>query len=315
MRALEAGFRLRMEQASWALAEGVRHQTEAWLRRPTSPLTLELKDGHRLDLLLAQPQERRQWVRYAVASAKEVASSLIPEARFEARAAKGGLEALYEGEWLPIRWDQLTAARGWGIGFEGEARLVDAIERHVFSELTRRLATCLRTSGKILARRSFETARMPRAMAEPLERLILDVMNEEARVASGASLLEDFLEKTDLRVKYPGLGRKNGARVQVSWVTEPAAVERKVGAMRRSDEMVLVTPYHLAERLGSEPQALANDFGFAVRQAPAHPLGPLAALAPEMRQAIRDYVQERAFATTARLREREAEDSLAREES
>ena len=45
---------------------------------------------------------------------------------------------------------------------------------------------------------------------------ILDILNEDERYARVAPLIEDFLEKTDLRVRYPRLKRKRGGRVQVT---------------------------------------------------------------------------------------------------
>ena len=42
---------------------------------------------------------------------------------------------------------------------------------------------------------------------------MLDILNEKKRIARTAPLLEDLLEQTDFRVKYAGLGRRNGARL------------------------------------------------------------------------------------------------------
>ena len=83
------------------------------------------------------------------------------------------------------------------------------------------------------------------------EHLILDILNEDDRHAKVAPLVEDFLEKTDLRVKYPGLRRKRGGRVQVTSIVAPELHETKLEAIKLAEEFVFLSPLSLAEFVDS----------------------------------------------------------------
>jgi hypothetical protein len=156
-----------------------------------------------------------------------------------------------------LRFDQMLDARFWRIGFVFETRdLCDAFAQEVVRSVALRLASGLLGVQRILERFN------PKALTQELrivpwpgdrrfEHLILDVLNENERQATLAPLVEDFLEKTDLRVKYPGLKRKRGARVQVTSMVAPELHKTKLQAIKLAEEFVFLSPLSLAEFVNS----------------------------------------------------------------
>ena len=65
-------------------------------------------------------------------------------------------------------------------------------------------------------------------------------------MAERASLWEDLFEWTDLRVKYPGLKRNNGARIQVKLIGTEAVENDTINNSKRRDFYVIVSPVGLA---------------------------------------------------------------------
>src|SRR5262245_60571033 len=159
--------------------------------------------------------------------AAEPGSDSPPRLRFKL------VDASFDGASITtLRLDQMLDARFWRIGFTFEPRdLCDAFAREVVRSATQRLASQLRGLQRILERLSHERFSqttlkqdlriVPYPSERRFEHLILDILNEENHHANVALLVEDFLEKTDLRVKYPELKRRRGARVQVTSITEP----------------------------------------------------------------------------------------------
>jgi hypothetical protein len=168
---------------------------------------------------------------------------------------------------------------------------------------------------------------------------MLDILNEEDHHARRARLFEDFLEKTDLRVSYPELVRKHGARVQVTSIIEPEQHKTKRQAIKLAEEFVFLSPLSLAEFVnslrGHTPVAWTSDtlpfalttlwgclgvkpldvpqlacelkrimFG-AMTGMPNSPLGPMVRVPLPIRQLIRLFVETHAMACTSRLRKRE----------
>jgi len=149
-----------------------------------------------------------------------------------------------------------------------------------------------------------------------------------------APLVEDFLEKTDLRVQYPGLKRKRGGRVQLTSIDAPELHESKLEAIRMADELVFLSPLSLAEFVHSleghapagsisitRPLALAplwdcletNPIDVpqlapklkrtllgALSGMPDSPLGPMVRVPQPVRELIRVFVETHAsdFAST-----------------
>ena len=154
-----------------------------------------------------------------------------------------------------------------------------------------------------------------------------------------APLIEDFLEKTDLRVKYPGLKRRHGARVQVTSIIAPEHHETKLQAIKLAEELVFLSPLSLAEfvdslrdhtpvsaKPGTSPFALAPLWDClevkpanvpqlaselkrmlfrALTGTPNSPLGPMVRVPVPIRQLIRLFVETHAIASTSMLRKRE----------
>lgn len=152
-----------------------------------------------------------------------------------------------------LRSDQMLDARFWRIGFTFETLdLRDAFAREVVRSAARRLASELLGLQRILERFSPKTLKrdliiVPDASDRRFEHLILDILNEDDRHANVAPLIEDFLEKTDLRVKYAGLNRKRGARVQVTSIVAPELHKTKLESIKLAEEFVFLSPLSLAE--------------------------------------------------------------------
>jgi hypothetical protein len=244
-----------------------------------------------------------------------------------------------------LRFDQMLNARFWRIGFTFETReLCDAFAQNVVRRAIGRIAGDLHGLQMILERFSQKTLRqalkiVPSIRERRFEHLILDIVNEEHLHARRATLVEDFLEKTDLRVKYAELARRHGARVQVTSTTAPEHHEAKLQAIRLVDEFVFLSPLSLARYMDSlqgrpsvpeisdtssralgalwdcfeakpaDVPQLASELKRIMFRAltgtPDSPLGPMVRVPLPIRQLIRRFVETQAAASTGRLRKRE----------
>jgi len=239
-----------------------------------------------------------------------------------------------------LRLHQVVSTRFWNIGIELEDPEDDAWLTATLVRLAlRRLAADLnglRVIEAWLARRRLHTE--PRIVPDPrgrrFEQLMIDILNEERYSARRASLVEDFLEKTDLRVHVDGLDRRKGARVQVTQTTHPGQLEKKLSRIRRVREFVILTPRTLAEALtGGEGEELLNrgelkDLWGCLEYTPAtvddlsrlikerflasyrtdghDPRGPAASVPEPLRLLVRRFVRRDALRSTRRLRRRES---------
>jgi len=244
-----------------------------------------------------------------------------------------------------LRFDQMLDARFWRIGFTFETSdLGDAFAQEVVRRVTSRLASELVDLHQILERFSQKTLKqelriVPYPGQRRFEHLILDILNEEDRHARMATLIEDFREKTDLRVNYAELQRRHGARVQVTSIIAPEHHETKLQAIKLAEELVFLSPLSLAEYVdslrdhppvaekpGTSPFALAPLWDClevkpanvpqlaselkrvlfrALTGTPDSPLGPMVRVPVPARQLIRLFVETHAIASTSMLRKRE----------
>ncbi len=238
-----------------------------------------------------------------------------------------------------IRVSQAIAARCWGVWYaldspDMQARLEASWSQSVVSTFETNLREMNRLSKRL---------RLDKALLDPgsvgfwFEQLVMGLLNEELQVARRAPLHEDLFEKTDLRVSYPTLQRKRGARVQVTLLTDERRHGAKLRRIAHGEEFVVVSPLTLAEAaLGmagmpsfppeqrdaffaalSQPAPRAKEVAAALkshfRQAlgnPASPLGPVLAVASPIRRFIRMYVEREAHDATRHLRTREAESNV-----
>lgn len=278
---------------------------------------------------------RRAAVHALLAQLRDEVFSIEHWGTVRGRIAKGGgpLEtALDDGPQVSQRIDQVAARRFWGLGFVHEEDLgaTDALARKCVRAGVRRFARDVADLGRVLRR---SPVLIPSHDERRFEQLMLDILDENHPRARTAPLVEDFCQKTDLRVRYPGLDRQRGARVQIKSTANLALHEERVATIRRRDTIVILSPVTLAEfideqqharaaRLLSpaelqdfwrclpvEPAALV-DLSYAIRTAlfaalqdpAADPRGPMAAVPPPLRHVIRTFVKDRAFLTTSALR-------------
>lgn len=228
---------------------------------------------------------------------------------------------------------EVLAAESWGNGFKFPGDIQDdhlsaERARHCKERLVSDLSSINRIeySGMLSELTSFGGSS---GEGERFERLILDVLNEDSRLtAKLASMYEDILEQTDIRLKAPGIGRKSGARLQVSLICDPeqqSKKKRKTGILK-----VFVSPLSLAEfvlaqsaaqrrvelsafwhSLGSVPadvselaRSLKCKFLEAIRAKNSHPRGPAGMLAEPIKDLIRYYSVAQGVQSTNALRAR-----------
>lgn len=237
-----------------------------------------------------------------------------------------------------LRLDQVLSARFWGLGFSFEdpstaTNLAHLVAHACLNELSRGLRELDQVLGRFQPQDPDPQLHIvPSPAQRRFERLMLDILNEVQRCARVAPLEEDFLEKTDLRVQYPELNRKRGARVQVTQIDDEARHREKTSRIWRQGELVVLSPLTLAkfileEATGILPEDLLKAFWSSLPDRPhpipalaatlkrsllralssplQSPLGPLVHVPPSLRAIIRAFVRHQAFASTHVLRTRE----------
>lgn len=245
-----------------------------------------------------------------------------------------------------LRLDQLIDARVWGNGFVFKSqqqtdRLVTTMVRTSLRQFARELSDLANLLPRVLRRPVINGSMVAHSTGQSFEQLIADILNEDARHASLSRLSEDYAQKTDLRVKYPGLDRNRGARVQVTLTATESFHQQKVSNIQRADQYIILSPWSLASalpQLNSPPQpdspaastasldpqflkrfwaafasppenvadlalALRKIFDHALASANDSPRGPLAAVPEAIRELIRIWTQAEAFRSTQALRD------------
>ncbi len=244
---------------------------------------------------------------------------------------------------VTLRIDQTIAVRAWGIGFDfDDPPAADAVATMLARLAIHRVAMDLHGLEDIerwLKRHPEAEAAseaihiVPDILGRRFEQLMLDILNEHQPIARRAPLVEDFIEKTDLRVQVPDLNRRRGARIQVTQTTFPERLEQKLSRIRNVKEFIILSPRSLADALDHEegmellsPSALDHFwscfsrppmtveelaggikriFRKAMDRADEDPRGPLAFVPESLRQLVVAYVTAEAYRSTTELRERE----------
>lgn len=251
------------------------------------------------------------------------------------------LEVSHHPRNVILRPDQVLSSRRWGVWFTFEDEMLERAYLALLVGKSRQLlasnvknlwnleATYLSQRSNLSHDPEWHTG----TRGGRFEHLMMDVLNEFSPVAKPAPLAEDILERTDLRVKYPGIKRENGSRVQVTLASDPKLHDRKVHALVVPLEFILLTPLELARCAVHPPcdsqfaefawpefwtslggprrdvHAFALElhdlFVEAISYPLRHPLGPIGFLSSPMRQFIQTFTQHRAAKSTNKVRERE----------
>jgi hypothetical protein len=254
---------------------------------------------------------------------------------------------LGDGPPVEQRLDQIGARRFWGLGFvhEDDVDATDQLARRCVRRGIKRFARDLRDLAGMLRRPPENGAiHIPSHHDRRFEQLMLDILVEDQPRAQTARLVEDFCQKTDLRVHYAGLARQRGARVQIKSTACPVLHAERLASIRRRDTLVILSPVTLAEfideqqragiparvlspaamrefwrALPGEPAAI-DELAFAIRAELFRalevrcedPRGPMALVAPALRLVIRVFVEDRAFRSTGAVRRFEASHEVRR---
>jgi len=248
-----------------------------------------------------------------------------PERTYQAQQSINGqglLVFLKEGQPIEMRLDQAVHVRRWGIEICPQDQVqADIVHASLIQGAMGRLDSNIRQINKMCLSLVTGNLSHPDAIlwtcAGPgylMEELIIDILNEYSEHAKRANLHEDLFEWTDLRVKYPDLGRKNGARVQVRLST---SVSKQVSPRHDVDAYVVLSPLKLSEYLGrltSNPKedsigkefwdlfevppmderelghALQTMFRRALESPSLGPVGPISNVPRLIREVIQSYV-------------------------
>lgn len=288
----------------------------------------------------ADPDLRRQGIHALLSQLRDQVFSVERWGVVRGRVARGGgpLETALEegGPQVPQRIDQVAARRFWGLGFvhEHDVDATDALTRRCVRYGVRRFARDVRDLARVLRRPPDDASILvPPHDDRRFEQLMLDILDENHPRARPAPLVEDFCQKTDLRVRYPGLDRQRGARVQIKSTANPRLHEERVSTIRRRETIVILSPVALAEFIDEQQRAgperlLTGDeliafwrclpgeptsiteLSYSIRSllfralddGTVDPRGPMAAVPLPLRHLIRTLVRDRAFRTTQALR-------------
>lgn len=243
---------------------------------------------------------------------------------------------------VSLRLDQVLAARSWGVGFffndmDETDRVTDLRARLALEHLARDLLDLSRMLPRLLRGKPGQYPPLvPPRFSRAAEQLIADIVNEHEPNASLSRLCEDYLQKTDLRVRYPGLQRRRGARVQVTLGPTQSHLQQKLDTIRNPEHFVILSPWALAtaiphfggqaekhqvpmdhdlilrfwRSLSGQPASLESlaytirgILHHAIHSKIADPRGPLALVPEAVRELIRVWIKHEAFRSTQAMRE------------
>jgi len=243
---------------------------------------------------------------------------------------------------VSLRLDQVLAARSWGIGFffndmTETDRVSDLRARLALEHLARDLLDLSRMLPRLLRGKPGQYPPLvPPRFSRAAEQLIADIVNEHEANAGLSRLCEDYLQKTDLRVRYAGLQRRRGARVQVTLGPSQAHHQQKVETIRNPDHFVILSPWALAtaiphfggvatgqqvpmehelvqrfwRSLPKQPASLESlaytirgVLHDAIHSTNTDPRGPLALVPEPIRELIRVWMKHEAFRSTQAMRQ------------
>ncbi|MBK8980508.1 MAG: hypothetical protein IPM29_31790 [Planctomycetes bacterium] len=239
------------------------------------------------------------------------------------------------GEPVEQRLDQVVARRFWGLGFVGDdVDLTDAVSRQAVRVGVARLARDLTDLGKVLRRPPPTVVPMiPNHQDRQFEQLMLDILVENQPRARPARLREDFCQKTDLRVRYEGLARSRGARVQVKATANPERHRERLADIQRREHLVILSPVQLAEYVDTATRQPATTsllreelhafwsclpslpvdvegLSYTIKEVlqrallrpTEDPRGPMGLVPPPVRRVVRAFVRDESFRATAALK-------------
>jgi hypothetical protein len=233
---------------------------------------------------------------------------------------------------LVLRPDQALSAGYWGIWFdlasdENNRLLEDSLFRWSVNQLVSMLRSLELVEPNFRLKHYENVHILPSRRGADFEHLVIDVLNEHDHIARHAPLVEDLLEKTDLRVHVKGVQRKLGARVQVTTMIDPLLYQSKLATINRLEEIVVLSPASIARftndtgkdlglstfydsgtrLLKEQAMEIRKSLFAALERRHKSPLGPLVSVPENLRTVIREFVELEAARSTDALRDREVQ--------
>jgi hypothetical protein len=284
------------------------------------------------------------WVNFALES---FSSSLRPPTRIyelisgsSFQDGRCNLKVIHDEQTLFLKQHQLISCRYWGIWFNTESTQLDnSLTTFILIQMLMKLASdlsCIKQMARAFVKggTKLDELRMTASgVGIDFLRIIHDVLNEHEHIAHIATLIEDVMERTDLRLRYQKLNRKRGARVQISYAGKAEHHFSKLAKIHLGEEYVFLSPYGLAHTILHESSSqflssinwnefwcncsqqtnddeelammIKRNFDHAMSRATDHPMGPMGILRPELKQVIRAVAEHDAFLATVQLRRRE----------
>ncbi|MCB0328987.1 MAG: hypothetical protein KDD70_04975 [Bdellovibrionales bacterium] len=266
----------------------------------------------------------------------------VPFVSWDKESATSNMVVVEGDRTVSLTAEQAIAASKWGIKFrfaneEDQSRFNTRLLAKALDGLIGDLQGIARIDVYFSRKKSAPRALLGEARAGArFEDLILDILREHEPLASRASIDQDVIQKTDLRIHAEGVANGKGCRAQVKYIADPKVHARELAAFRLPEEYVIISPITIADGIASaanfdpksrrfhaldqalpEQNLLGNSralgyalqglFRQALQEPTLDPRGPAFLLPTDLRDFIRSYVSEAAIiADGARTKRKQA---------
>jgi hypothetical protein len=165
------------------------------------------------------------------------------------------IDGTLNGEERRIRLDQLFDMRSWGVEFtfptqSENAAFVSFVAAHSLARLRHAIMGIDKSLGNFQPKKQDGSIKLvPSIYGRRSEQLILDILNEDTRVAHRSTINDDFRAKTDLWVAIGSPRGRGSIAAQVTFQTNRVVYEEKLKSIRSLDRFAIISPVSLADLL------------------------------------------------------------------
>ncbi len=163
--------------------------------------------------------------------------------------------ATLNGEERPIRLDQLFDMRSWGVEFifpthRENVAFASFVAMHSLARLRHSIMGVGKSLGSFQPKRQDGDVKLvPSSFGRRAEQLVLDILNEDTRIAHRSTVNDDFRAKTDLWIATANDRGRGSIAAQVTFQTNPVVYEEKLKSIRNLDRFAVISPISLADLL------------------------------------------------------------------